>query len=210
MNNYFEKLDQAAEQFGLAKNSQAWEKLVQYLQLLQKWNKVYNLTAIRDPEEMFVKHILDSLCVAPHINSERLIDVGTGGGLPGIPLAILYPDRQIDLLDSNSKKTRFLIQAKAELGLQNTQVFHQRVESYHPQPLYQGVVSRAFASLDDMLQWTHHLLEPNGHWWAMKSQKTQEELAELPNFAKMLQVFELRVPGLDADRTLIQLQKTTA
>lgn len=207
MDKYFQLLDQAADDYGLTKNHQAWSKLIHYLELLKKWNKVYNLTAIRDPDEMFVKHLLDSLSVAVHIDSERLIDVGTGGGLPGIPLAILYPDRQIDLLDSNSKKTRFLIQAKAELSLKNTQVFHQRVEEYHPQPLYDGVVSRAFASLDDMLNWTNHLLAPGGCWWAMKSQKTQEEVAELPGFAKMLQVFDLQIPGLDADRTLIQLEK---
>jgi len=149
---YLARLDTAAESFGLSKNDQAWAKLLDYLALLQKWNKTYNLTAIRDVDEMFIKHILDSLSVAPHIESKRLIDVGTGGGLPGIPLAILFPERQIDLLDSNSKKTRFLVQAKAELGLQNVEVIHHRVEAYHPETLYDGVVSRAFASLDDILR----------------------------------------------------------
>ncbi|MDG4811566.1 16S rRNA (guanine(527)-N(7))-methyltransferase RsmG [Hydrogenovibrio sp. 3SP14C1] len=204
---YLARLDKAAESFGLPKNDQAWAKLLDYLALLQKWNKTYNLTAIRDVDEMFIKHILDSLSVALHIDSERLIDVGTGGGLPGIPLAILFPERQIDLLDSNSKKTRFLVQAKAELGLQNVEVIHHRVEAYHPETLYDGVVSRAFASLDDMLGWTHHLLKPQGYWWAMKAQKTQDEVAQLPNFAKMSQVFELHVPSLDAERTLIKIEK---
>ncbi|MBD3822064.1 MAG: 16S rRNA (guanine(527)-N(7))-methyltransferase RsmG [Thiotrichales bacterium] len=204
---YFDQLAEAYEAWGLEPSPPTWQKLVDYLALLRKWNKVYNLTAIRDEQEMFVKHLLDSLAVAPFIDSERLIDVGTGGGLPGIPLAILFPERQIDLLDSNSKKTRFLIQAKAELGLQNTQVFHMRVEDYQPENLYDGVVSRAFASLDDMLHWTGHLLKEDGCWWAMKSQKTQDELAQLPNFARITQVFELQVPHLQAERTLIQVQK---
>ncbi|MPQ76471.1 16S rRNA (guanine(527)-N(7))-methyltransferase RsmG [Hydrogenovibrio sp. JE_KL2] len=204
---YFDQLAEAYEAWGLEPSPPTWQKLVDYLALLRKWNKVYNLTAIRNEQEMFVKHLLDSLAVAPFIDSERLIDVGTGGGLPGIPLAILFPERQIDLLDSNSKKTRFLIQAKAELGLQNTQVFHMRVEDYQPETLYDGVVSRAFASLDDMLHWTGHLLKEEGYWWAMKSQKTQDELAQLPNFARITQVFELQVPHLQAERTLIQVQK---
>lgn len=207
MNDFNGSLEVAVEKMGVTLSAESRVKLLKYLELLQKWNKIYNLTAIRDPKEMYVKHLLDSLSVAPHIDSHRLIDVGTGGGLPGIPLAILFPDRQIDLLDSNSKKTRFLIQAKAELDLNNIKVIHHRVEDYLPEPLYQGVVSRAFASLDDMLNWTAHLLEPDGVWWSMKSQKTQEEVAELPSFAKMLQVFDLQVPGLDADRTLIKLQK---
>lgn len=207
---FLTRLEQACEAWNLPENHQAWLKLLDYLALLQKWNKVYNLTAIRDVDEMFVKHLLDSVAVAQHIDSERLIDVGTGGGLPGIPLAILYPERQIDLLDSNSKKTRFLIQAKAELGLSNTQVLHQRVETYQPEPLYDGVVSRAFASLDDMLNWTGHLLKPDGYWWAMKAQKTQDEVAGLPEFAKMCEVFDLHIPELNAERTLIQLQKNRA
>lgn len=204
---YLTQLAAAFEIWGMAPNPSAWQKLIDYLALLSKWNKVYNLTAIRDEQEMFVKHLLDSLVVAPHIDSQRLIDVGTGGGLPGIPLAILFPDRQIDLLDSNSKKTRFLIQAKAELGLENTQVIHHRVEAYQPEELYDGVVSRAFASLDDMLHWTPHLLKEEGTWWAMKSQKTQDELSHLANFARIVQVFELKIPGLQAERTLIQIQK---
>ncbi|PLA74668.1 16S rRNA (guanine(527)-N(7))-methyltransferase RsmG [Hydrogenovibrio sp. SC-1] len=204
--DYLDILAQVFEALNLPKNNQAWLKLLEYLALMQKWNRVYNLTAIRDEKEMFVKHLLDSLCVAPYVSSKRLIDVGTGAGLPGIPLAIVFPERQIDLLDSNSKKTRFLIQAKAELGLSNVQVIQQRVEHYAPETLYEGVISRAFASLDDMLNWTRHLLTSNGSWWAMKAQKTQDEVAHLPEFAKMLQVFNLDVPGLSAQRTLIQIE----
>jgi len=186
-------------------------KLMSYLTLLQKWNKVYNLTAIRDPEEMLVKHLLDSLAVVPFVQGQRIIDVGTGGGLPGIPLAICYPDKQIDLLDSNSKKTRFLIQAKAELGLINTQVIHSRVEEYKPEPLYDGVISRAFAAMEDMLFWTHHLIPVNGTWWAMKGQKEFEDLSKLedklPGLVKIEKVIELHVPSLNADRTLVKAIK---
>ena len=204
---YLNQLETYSNSLGIAKNHQGWGRLIDYLYLLDKWNKVYNLTSIRNLDEMFTKHILDSMAVAPYINSERLIDVGTGGGLPGIPLAILFPERQVDLLDSNSKKTRFLIQAKAELKLDNVEVIKHRVETYQPAVMYDGVVSRAFASLDDMLPLTKHLLADGGCWWAMKSQKTQEELEQLPNFAKMVQVFDLVVPNLEAERTLIQLKK---
>ncbi|MEA1988307.1 MAG: 16S rRNA (guanine(527)-N(7))-methyltransferase RsmG [Pseudomonadota bacterium] len=183
------------------------DKLMAYLTLLQKWNKVYNLTAIRDPEEMLIKHLLDSLAVVPHIKENRIIDVGTGGGVPGIPLAICFPEKQIDLLDSNSKKTRFLIQAKAELGLINTQVIHSRVEEYKPEPLYDAVISRAFASIQDMLDWTHHLLPVGGIWWAMKAQKEFEDLTKLPGLVKVEDVIELHVPKLEAERMLVKGSK---
>lgn len=183
------------------------DKLMAYLALLQKWNKVYNLTAIRDPQEMLIKHLLDSLTVVPYIQQNRIIDVGTGGGLPGIPLAICFPEKQIDLLDSNSKKTRFLIQAKAELGLINTQVIHTRVEEYQPEPLYEAVISRAFASIQDMLDWSHHLIPQGGIWWAMKAQKDFEDLTKLPGLVKIEEVNELHVPKLDAERMLVKGSK---
>jgi len=183
------------------------DKLMAYLTLLQKWNKVYNLTAIRDPEEMLIKHLLDSLAVVPHIEANRLIDVGTGGGIPGIPLAICFPEKQIDLLDSNSKKTRFLIQAKAELGLLNTQVIHYRVEEYQPEPLYDVVISRAFASMQDMLDWTHHLIPVGGKWLAMKAQKDFEDLTKLPGLVKIDEVIDLSVPMLQAERILVKGSK---
>lgn len=183
------------------------DKLMAYLALLQKWNKVYNLTAIRGPQEMLIKHLLDSLTVVPYIQQNRIIDVGTGGGLPGIPLAICFPEKQIDLLDSNSKKTRFLIQAKAELGLINTQVIHTRVEEYQPEPLYEAVISRAFASIQDMLDWTHHLIPQGGIWWAMKAQKDFEDLTKLPGLVKIEEVNELHVPKLDAERMLVKGSK---
>ena len=183
------------------------DQLIQYLTLLEKWNKVYNLTAIRDPQEMLVKHLLDSLAVVLHVTGQRIIDVGTGGGLPGIPLAIMLPDKQVDLLDSNSKKTRFLIQAKAELGLENTLVIHDRVENYQPHETYDSVISRAFASMADMLHWTDHLLSEQGVWWAMKAQKEFEDLTELPGKVRIQETIDLTVPGLNADRMLLKVIK---
>ena len=182
------------------------ERLIDYLFLLEKWNKVYNLTSIRNIDEMFTKHILDSLVVASSVaESKRLLDVGTGGGLPGVVLAIVFPEMQVDLLDSNSKKTRFLIQAKAELALKNVNVIQERVEKYQPAERYDGIISRAFTALDDMLNLTEHLLSDEGSWWAMKSQKTLQEIEHLPKFATIENVFDLNVPNLHAERTLIQL-----
>lgn len=195
-------------QLGLNLSEGQLNKLMDYLALLQKWNKVYNLTAIRNPQEMLVKHLLDSLAIVPHMQGQRWIDVGTGGGLPGIPLAICFPQNQVDLLDSNSKKTRFLVHAKAELGLANTQVFHSRVEDYQPADLYDGVVSRAFASLQDMLHWTGHLLKSDGHWWAMKAQKEFEDYSHLPGLSRIEAMIDLNVPGLEAERMLIKVVKT--
>jgi 16S rRNA (guanine527-N7)-methyltransferase len=187
------------------------ERLIDYLFLLEKWNKVYNLTSIRNLDEMFTKHILDSLVVAPYVaDNKKMIDVGTGGGLPGVVLAILFPEMQVDLLDSNSKKTRFLIQAKAELSLKNVQVIQERVEKYSPNELYDGVISRAFTALNDMLNLTEHLLTADGSWWAMKSQKTSQEIESLPKFAEIAKVFDLNVPNLNAERTLIQLTRTNS
>lgn len=210
MNVFRGQLEQGLTELSLDLDAATIDKLLHYLTLLEKWNKVYNLTAIRDPEEMLVKHLLDSLAIVPHIQGQRLIDVGTGGGLPGIPLAICYPERQVDLLDSNSKKTRFLIQAKAELGLKNTQVLHKRVESYQPEEAYDGVISRAFASMQDMLHWTEHLLKPQGYWWAMKAQKEFEDYADTEGRAQIKEVIDLKVPGLEASRMLIKagLQST--
>jgi len=205
---YLEQITVQLEKLGLGKNHQGGVRLVEYLFLLEKWNKVYNLTSIRDLDEMFTKHILDSLVVAPLVSkTKRMIDVGTGGGLPGVVLAILFPEMQVGLLDSNSKKTRFLIQAKAELSLNNVQVLYERVEKYTPEIKYDGVISRAFTALDDMLNLTKHLLTEDGSWWAMKSQKTQEELAAVPRFAKITNVFDLSVPNLNAQRTLIQFKR---
>lgn len=197
-------LDTGIDQLAIELSSGQKDKLIAYLALMQKWNKVYNLTAIRDPKEMLIKHLLDSLAIIPFLEGNRLIDVGTGGGVPGIPLAICFPDRQIDLLDSNSKKTRFLIQAKAELGLVNTKVLHSRVEEFQPEPLYDGVISRAFASMQDMLDWTNHLIPEGGHWWAMKAQKDFEDLSKLSGLVSIEKVIDLEIPYLNAQRMLVK------
>lgn len=202
------QLQIGAQQMGLELDKQACLKLLDYLTLLQKWNKVYNLSAIRDPEQMLVKHLLDSLAVVPFIQKAapaNLIDVGTGGGLPGIPLAIVCPQLPVALLDSNEKKTRFLVQVKAQLGLDNVQVFHCRVETHPCQ--YDAVISRAFTALDNFVEITRPLLTDQGYWWAMKSQSVTQEIQSLPPGLVVDAVHQLFVPGLDAERYLVAMHK---
>jgi len=200
------QLKQAAVQLGVELSAQQVSQLFTYLALLQKWNQTYNLTAIRDPQEMLIKHLVDSLAVVPHLQFNRLIDVGTGGGLPGVVLAIMFPEKRVDMLDSNHKKTRFLVQVKGVLNLTNSQIIHSRVEDYSPDALYDGIISRAFARIEDMVHWTQHLLTPAGSWWAMKGQREAEDLAQLTQL-KVVQVVSLQVPFLSAERTLIQLKQ---
>ena len=178
-----------------------------YLELFIKWNKVYNLSAIRDLEGIIVKHLLDSLVVAPLIEGQRFIDVGTGGGLPGIPLAICFPDRHFTLLDSAGKKTRFLFQVKQTLSLDNVQIENCRVETHQPETLYDGVISRAFASLKDMTDGCHHLIHENGVFWAMKGVFPDHELSEIEKHYKVENSFPLQVPGLNEQRCLVVLKK---
>ncbi|KUJ72381.1 16S rRNA (guanine(527)-N(7))-methyltransferase RsmG [Thiomicrospira sp. WB1] len=198
-------LQAAFAELGLAENHQAWSKLVQYWQLLQKWNQAINLTAIRDPHEMLIKHLFDSLSVAPVMTWNRLLDVGTGAGFPGLVLAILAPEKSVALIDSNSKKTRFLMQAVHALQLTNVEVVHERVEAHRPAVPYDAIVSRAFASLSDFLTLTRHLLSEDGYWWAMKAQQAEAELAQLPAFARLIRCHPLQVPQLSAQRRVIQL-----
>ena len=197
-------------QLGLApaKDEQAlYGRLVDYLALLQRWNQVYNLTAVRDPQQMIVRHILDSLAIAPFLGkrTQRCLDVGSGAGLPGVPLAILYPQREFHLLDSNGKKTRFLFQVKTELGLDNVIVQHFRAESFVPGTLYDVILSRAFASLGDMVESCKHLCAAHGSFLAMKGVYPEEELAALPVCCALKQVHRLQVPGLLEKRHLIEL-----
>lgn len=155
------------------------KQLNTYVNLLDKWNKAYNLTAVRNINEMVERHIVDSLSIVNYITGERFIDVGTGPGLPGIPLAIMYPNKQFFLLDSNGKKTRFLHQAKMELLLENVQVINQRVEEYQPEQLFDGILSRAFSTLIDMLKTTEHLCQEEGHFFAMKGVYPETELQQI-------------------------------
>ncbi len=181
-------------------------QLIKLVCLLHKWNKAYNLTAVRDPEEMLVKHILDSLSVNPYLQGERFIDVGTGPGLPGLPLAIVNPDKQFVLLDSLGKRIQFIRNAVRELGLKNVTPVLSRVEEYQPGEKFDGVLSRAFASLADMTQWCHHLPKENGRYYALKGQYHPEEIAQLNENIVLEKQIKLEIPQLIGDRHLILLK----
>lgn len=199
------ELARGAAQLGLDITPEAQQKLLAYLRLLQKWNKVYNLTAIRDPQQMVSHHLLDSLAVLPHLWSGRWLDVGCGAGLPGLVLAVARPDWSFDMLDSNSKKTSFVQQAAIELGLGNVRVHCARVEEFHPQALYDGIISRAFAEAADFVTCSRHLLAEGGRWAAMKG-APESELKRLPSDVSIVRTETLTVPGLDAARSLVILK----
>ena len=182
---------------------EAQQKLLAYLSLLQKWNKVYNLTAVRDPLEMVTLHLLDSLSVLPYVNANNLLDVGSGGGLPGIVLAICKPDIQVTTIDTVQKKAIFMRQVKGELGLSNLTVVHARVESYQPAEKFEAIISRAFSEIALFIKLTQPLLAENGQWLAMKGQLPQQEIKDLG--LKINQIIPLKVAGLDAERHLIVL-----
>lgn len=177
-----------------------------YLALLQKWNKVYNLTAVRDPQEMLVLHLMDSLTVLPYVESGNLLDVGSGGGLPGLVIAITRPDVQVTTIDTVQKKTIFMRQVKAELGLTNVEVVHARVESYKPPSPFRQIISRAFSDIALFKQLTAHLMAPHGRWLAMKGLIPTEEL-QLAN-VQPKEVIRLQVPNLQAERHLIVFENT--
>jgi len=196
---------------GLALPEGAEAKLQAYLALLDKWNRVYNLTAVRDAERMVSHHLLDSLAAVPFFQGGcpdliRVLDVGSGGGLPGIPLAIARPELQVTLIDSIAKKTAFLLQAKAELGLANLQVVTGRVEDFRPETGFDVITSRAFSDLREFVTLTRHLLRPGGRWLAMKGLYPNEEIAQLPAGVRVSADHALVVPGLDASRHLIVLE----
>lgn len=159
--------------------SMAPEALLTYLALLQRWNRAYNLTSVREPTAMVSRHLLDSLAVLPWTSGSRWLDVGSGAGLPGIPLAIARPDVSVVLLDSNGKKTRFLKEVKRVLDLSNVEVVQSRAELYHPRQSFDMVISRAFTHLEQMVTWTRHLIAPEGIWVAMKGVRPDVELASL-------------------------------
>ncbi|MBE2894646.1 16S rRNA (guanine(527)-N(7))-methyltransferase RsmG [Spirabiliibacterium falconis] len=198
------RLDQLLSQTALCVSDNQRTLLVDYVELLNKWNKAYNLTSVRDPQEMLIKHIMDSLVVSEYLQGERFIDVGTGPGLPGIPLAIINPNRHFTLLDSLGKRVRFLQQVVMQLGLTNVMPVQSRVEDY-TKVRFDGVLSRAFASLTDMVTWCIHLPNDNGHFYALKGQMNNGELNTLPHFVKIDKKITLKVPELIGERHLIIL-----
>lgn len=205
-----DELAQGAQALGVELSPLQQEQLLGYLALLIKWNKAYNLTAVRNPDEMVSRHLLDSLSVVPFVaeRGDSWLDVGSGGGMPGIPLAILFPERRFTLLDSNGKKTRFLTQVKLELKLANLEVVHSRVEEFRPQAPFAGICSRAFSSLQDFSDWTRHLGDADTQWLAMKGVHPDDELQALPADFRLQSCEVLRVPGCQGQRHLLILRRS--
>ncbi|EBF0276450.1 16S rRNA (guanine(527)-N(7))-methyltransferase RsmG [Salmonella enterica] len=197
------KLSRLLDEAGISLTDHQKTLLVAYVDMLHKWNKAYNLTSVRDPAEMVVRHILDSIVVAPYLQGQRFIDVGTGPGLPGIPLAIVLPDAHFTLLDSLGKRVRFLRQVQHELRLENITPVQSRVEAYPSEPPFDGVISRAFASLNDMVSWCHQLPGEKGRFYALKGQLPEDEIASLPDEFSVEFVEKLRVPQLEGERHLV-------
>lgn len=193
---------------GLELSVEIQAQLLAYAAFLEKWNRTYSLTALRDPKLTVSHHLLDSLAILPHARAPSLLDVGSGGGQPGIPLAIARPDLAVTLLDSNGKKTAFLQQAVIELGLRNVQVVTARVEEFKPAVSFAAITSRAFAELADFVGLTRHLLAPGGEWLAMKGQRPDAEMNKLPAGVSVKAVHRLVVPGVDGERHLVVMRES--
>ncbi|KMN82893.1 16S rRNA (guanine527-N7)-methyltransferase [Chromobacterium alkanivorans] len=201
------ELQQGLSQLKLELSDAQIDLLDRYLALLAKWNQTYNLTAVREEKRMVSYHLLDSLSLVPHLDGgSRLLDVGSGGGMPGIPAAIARPDLQVVLLDSNHKKTTFLRQVAVELGLPNVQVMTERVEAYQPEQKFDRITSRAFSELAEFVKLTRHLLADHGQYVAMKGVYPYEEIALLPQGTVVSEVLPVTVPGLDAERHLVRMR----
>ena len=198
------KLNQLLAKTDIDLTEKQKQQLVGYVGLLVKWNKAYNLTSVRDSQQMLIRHIMDSIVVNGQLNGQRFIDVGTGPGLPGVPLAIVRPDSHFVLLDSLGKRVRFLKQVQHELGLTNIEPVQSRVEEYPVENGFDGVISRAFASLNDMLSWCHHLPSPEGRFYALKGVIRDDEMA-LPEGFVIESITELQVPELDEQRHLVKI-----
>ncbi|WP_312917320.1 16S rRNA (guanine(527)-N(7))-methyltransferase RsmG [Stutzerimonas kunmingensis] len=205
------ELVRGAQALGVELSEGQQQQLLAYLALLIKWNKAYNLTAVRDPDEMVSRHLLDSLSVVSFVaeSGQTWLDVGSGGGMPGVPLAIMFPDRSFTLLDSNGKKTRFLTQVKLELKLANLEVVHNRVEQFQPAEAFDGITSRAFSSLEDFASWTRHLGNTQTRWLAMKGVQPDDELQRLPADFRLDACHVLKVPGCQGQRHLLILRRTS-
>ena len=208
--NQGEQLEQGLADMGVALPVPVREKLLAYVALLYKWNRTYSLTALREQEKAVSHHLLDSLSILPFVPNGSLLDVGSGGGMPGIPLAIVRPEQRVTLLDSNSKKSAFLQQAAIELGLSNISVHGGRVEQYHPAVGFAAITSRAFAELGDFAGLTRHLLAPEGVWLAMKGVWPHDEISRLPADVRVEAVHALPVPGVDGERHLVVMRRRAA
>ncbi len=206
------QLLRGATEMSVVLNETQIEQLLAYVREFEKWNKAYNLSAVREIRQMVARHLLDSLSVVPwftankKFSAARVIDVGTGGGLPGIPLAIMFPEQQFTLLDSNGKKTRFLFHVKTLLGLTNVTVENRRVEEFQPAQKFNVVISRAFASLQDMTDGCAHLLDKDGIFLAMKGLFPQDELAPIADKIALIESVKLLVAETDGERHLLVLQ----
>ena len=197
-------LRQGITDLGLEISASSQAKLICFIELIQKWNRTFNLTAIRQREEMVSHHLLDSLSIANYVSGPHILDIGSGAGLPGIPLAISLPQYQFVLLDSQGKKTRFLLQVKNELDLPNVEIVQERVEHYQPGELFNEITARAFGSVHDIISLSKHLLLPKGQWLLMRGQVMEEELSGIKGTAEIV---PLKVPGLNKQRSLVLIRK---
>ncbi|HTM63905.1 MAG TPA: 16S rRNA (guanine(527)-N(7))-methyltransferase RsmG [Gammaproteobacteria bacterium] len=181
----------------------AIDKLIHYLEIMQSWNKVFNLTSITEPREMVYLHIVDSLLTAPFLTGNKFLDVGSGAGLPGIPLAIMHPEHKWILLDKNNKKTRFMTQAIAELNLTNASAVQNRAEDFHPDACFDSILSRAYATLALFVKTTRHLICKNGTFIAMKGKYPHDELQELAGLTGEAKVFPIKMQGMTLERNIV-------
>ena len=200
-------LKEQAKQIGVQLSEEEANKLIAYLDLIQKWNRIHNLTSLRDPAKMLSHHLLDSLAVNPYIKVQNLLDVGSGAGLPGIPLAIINQDMHVTLSDSNKKKSVFQQQVVIELGLRNVTVVSGRVESMKVEKKFDGIISRAFSEMNLFIELTRNLLAKNGCWYAMKGVYPEQEVTTLPAGVKVLTIHELNLPILEAQRHLVVMKE---
>ncbi len=205
-----DQLQQGLQKLGIALSAPAQSKLLAYASLLEKWNRTYRLTAVPNSELTVSHHLLDSLAVLPFVGGESLLDVGSGGGMPGIPLAIARPELRVVLLDSNSKKSAFLRQVAIELELANIAVHCGRVEAYRPAETFAAITARAFADLAELVRLSRHLLQAGGHWLAMKGVCPQAEIVRLPDDVAVDALHRLAVPGVTGERHLVLLSKRAA
>ena len=203
-----EILSKGLRQLNLAQSldEKQQSSLIKYVELLDKWNKTYNLTAVRKPEQMVTRHLLDSLSICPYIRGKHILDVGTGAGLPGIPLAIMFPDKQFTLLDSNNKKTRFVTQAVSELELPNVDVVQSRVENFQFPELFDTITTRAYSAIGEMVKQTSHLLASGGVFLAMKGVNPVAEIDEMSEKYAVKENHVIKVPGLEEERHLLEIK----